>query len=181
MRAPIAAMVDRRLSNDGTMTLLRTPDTAAAAVKTICDYIGWRAAKVASGANTISAVKGWANERTTSCPSWAQALGLDTAYIAAGGAHAPLLDAYAALLDFSIGEHNACRRALATKLAETAREYGDAIAATTLLTQPGHSENDTLRALIEIDQAQGVLAALKRLVRSFKRPGKVPGMPGGAQ
>lgn len=163
------------------MTLLRTPDTAAAAVKTIGDYLGWRAAKVASGARTIAAVRGWANERTTSCPSWAQALGLDAAYIAAGGDHAPLLDAYAAQLDFSIGEHNACRRALATKLSETAREYGDAIAATTLLTQPGHSDNDTLRALIEIDQAQGVLAALKRVVRSFKRPGKVPGMPGGAQ
>ncbi|KQM79334.1 hypothetical protein ASE70_05550 [Sphingomonas sp. Leaf22] len=163
------------------MTLLRTPDSSAAAVKKIGDYLGWRAAKVAAGARTVSAVRGWSDERTTSCPNWAQALGLDAAYLAAGGDHAPLLDAYAASLDFAIGEHNACRRALASKLAETAREYGDAIAATSMLTQPGHSDNDTLRALIEIDQAQGVLAALKRCVRSFRMPGAGPGHHGGGK
>lgn len=161
------------------MTVPRTPDTSAHAVLKIAGLLGYEGAAQVAGRKP-ACIRDWTNEATTSCPTWAQAVALDAAYHDAGGESAPLFDAYAAALNISISERSTCRRELAVELADASRECGEAIGATALLTQPGHSDNDTLRALTEIDQAEGHLARLKRRARSFLSSGAGPDKPGGA-
>lgn len=162
------------------MTLPRTPDTCAHAVLKVAGLLGYaRAAEVVG--RKVACIRDWTNEATTSCPSWAQAVALDAAYHEAGGENAPLFDAYAAQLDIARADRDACRVALTTDLSEAASEFGEAFAAAVVLTQPGHTHNQALRAMIELDQAEGKLAGLKRRVRNFLKPGAGPGNPGGIQ
>jgi hypothetical protein len=118
---------------------------------------------------------------TTSCPSWAQAIALDAAYRAAGGEGAPLYEAYGAQLDLTFNALTACHTELATELADTLAEFGDAASATARLTVPGCTPNQVQAAIIEIDQAATLLTRMRRRVTSFLSPGTVSGKPGGAQ
>lgn len=162
------------------MTLPRTPDTSAHAVLRIAGTIGYDNAAHIVG-RKAACIRDWTNEATPSCPSFAQAIALDSAYIAAGGETAPLRDAYQAQLDVIVAERTACTRALSAEMATVAREYGDLFAAGLAVCQPGHSPNDVQRALLEADQAEGALAAFKRRLFSFLSTGAGPvGKAGGS-
>lgn len=155
------------------MTLPTTPGTFAFAVRRIADLIGYGNVAEIAG-RTEGAIRKWAHEGNTACPTIAQALALDAAYVAAGGHGTPLRDAYDAQLELAVTTATACHRAFAEELAGAAREAGDAIAAGMRLTQPGASHNDIQRALIEADQAEGMFAAIKRRASSFLSPGIRP-------
>lgn len=155
------------------MTLPRIPDTSADAVLQIAGHIGYPAAGTVVGRST-ACIRDWTNEATTSCPSFVQAVALDAAYIAAGGENAPLFDAYAAQLNITVAERTACVRALSEEVATAARECGELIATSLSVCQTGHSPNDVQRALLEADQAETAVAAIKRRLFSFLKTGAGP-------
>jgi hypothetical protein len=162
------------------MTLPRTPDTAAGAIVRIVGLIGYTAAAAVVG-RKVTCVRDWTNEATTSCPSFAQALALDAAFIAAGGENAPLHDAYAAQLEIELDVRTACTRTLSSEVATAARECGEFIAASLSVCQAGHSPNDVQRALLEADEAESRVAAVKRRLFSFLKTGAGPvGKAGGS-
>lgn len=155
------------------MTVPRTPDTSADAVLQIAGRIGYTAAAKIVGRST-ACIRDWTNEATTSCPSFAQAVALDAAYIAAGGENAPLHDAYAVQLEIVVAERTACARSLSREVAAAARECGEFIAASLSVCQPDHSPNDVQRALIEADEAESKIATIKRRLFSFRKTGAGP-------
>jgi hypothetical protein len=162
------------------VTVPRTPDTAADAVLQIAGSLGYEAAAAAAG-RSVACIRDWTNEATTSCPSFAQAIALDAAYIAAGGENAPLHDAYAAQLKITVEARTACARALSGEVATAAREFGEFIAASLPVCQTGHSPNDVQRALLEADQAETAIATIKRRLFSFLKTGAGPvGKAGGS-
>lgn len=163
------------------MTRPRTPDTCGHAILRIVVQIGGFDAAAAIVGRRPSCVRDWGNEATTSCPSWAQAIALDAAYRAAGGEGAPLYEAYGAQLDLTVNRLTACHAELASDLADTLSEFGDAASATARLTIPGCTPHQVQAAIIEIDQAETRLTRLRRRVMSFVKPGAGPGMPGGYQ
>ncbi|MFV0624906.1 hypothetical protein ACBY01_12975 [Sphingomonas sp. ac-8] len=66
-------------------------------------------------------------------------------------------------------------------MATAAREFGDLIAASLPVCQPGHSPNDVQRALLEADEAESAVAAVKRRLFSFLKTGAGPvGKAGGS-
>ncbi len=163
------------------MTLIRTPGTIAHAVTVIAGRLTNASAAATAGVKPRT-IHDWSHPEATSNLSitLGQAMALDAAYAAAGGEGAPLHTAYAAQLGQTVRQMTACHRELATDLADTSREVGEAIGAATLLIIPGASPNTVQRAAIEIDEAEGAIARLKRRVASFL-PGAGPGNPGGAQ
>jgi hypothetical protein len=162
------------------VTVPRTPDTSADAVLQIAGRIGYDSAAQIVG-RKAACIRDWTNEATTSCPSFVQAVALDAAYIAAGGENAPLHDAYAAQLRITVEDRTACARALSSEVATAARECGDLIAASLSVCQAGHSPNDVQRALLEADEAETAVAAIKRRLFSFLRTGAGPvGKAGGS-
>lgn len=164
------------------MTKPKTPNTSAHAVTRIVGLLGFELSREIVG-RSKHCLRGWMNEDRTSCPTWRQAIALDAAFAAAGGEGAPLLEAYADQLEVTIARRTACHRALVAEIATVSREFGEAIEATVSLTQPGHSENGTRRALIEIDQAESALVRMRRRVTSFLTfgAGSAAGKTGGAQ
>lgn len=149
------------------MTKLRAPLTHANAVTTIADLIGYCAAAQAVGLRSDRQIYYWADPDSDRCPNVAQAVALDAAYIAAGGAGAPMRDAHEAMLSAIAGEDIACQRALGEALAEASEEMGDALAAAVPLIQPGASPHQRSRALRETEQAFGAVGRMLRRVKSF--------------
>lgn len=160
------------------MTVERDPDTFDAAVTTIINLIGTDSAARAVG-KSVSLVEKWSRPRTNRSPDVHQALALDAAYMMAGGTCAPMHDMHDLLLRRDVGEGVACRRALATSIAEVSEEIGDAVAAAVLLTQPNATFQQKQRAWRETEQAFAAVGRLGRAVKKFLSTGGQA--PGGAQ
>lgn len=80
-----------------------------------------------------------------------------------------------------VEDRTACARALSSEVATAARECGDLIAASLSVCQAGHSPNDVQRALLEADEAETAVAAIKRRLFSFRKTGAGPvGKAGGS-
>ncbi len=160
------------------MTHLRTPETFAHAATEIAGRLGHaEAARIAR--RSVRTIHAWSHPDGKTTPTLRQASALDAAFIARGGEHAPFARAMAAAAEERVAERSACQIALASELAEAARECGDAIASGMALVHGTGSINDSQRALLDADEAVGAFTAVARRLRSFLTPGAGPGFPGG--
>lgn len=164
------------------MTLVRPPITWAQAATKVAGLIGWPAFAgiVRRGER---AVQYWGQPNCKTVPTIEQALLLDAAYRAAGGADAPFLDTFAALLDVQVTRDAAYLTELANDSAAFVREAGDLGAALFLATRPGASPRDHNRALVEAQQVETALGAIMRRLPSFLQfgAGSHAGNIGGTQ
>ena len=143
------------------MTNLRAPLTFSDATVRVAGVLTY-AAMARMVRKTERAVRYWSEEARGTTPTLAQALAFDAAYREAGGEGAPYRDAYDFQLGQAIARADACRLALSGEIADAARECGEAIAATILVTTSNASPRDTIRAAAE---AEGAVVAMGRLVR----------------
>jgi len=117
----------------------------------------------------------WMHPMARAYPTIEQALALDTAFAAAGGEGAPLLETYAQQIDNRLGQQVASRIALAGELATAAKECGEAIAHGLAVAQPGSGPREAHRALSETEEAKSAMAVVVRRISSFLSPGAAPG------
>jgi len=163
------------------MTSLRAHDTFAHAMKRVGDLLTWEVCGKMAG-KTPRNVRYWSQGRTLSTPPIALALAYDAAYQAAGGEGAPFRDAYAFQFEEITTRRTACQRELANAIADVARESGETIAATIVLTQSNASPLLTLRASAEVGQLRAACNRLARLLVPFfpAGAGSVAGIAGGS-
>lgn len=164
------------------MTKARIPDTFADAMTQVAGVLGWpECARIAR--RKERAIRKWSDPDTGTVPDLNIALALDRAFALAGGEGAPFRDAFSTQLDIQVERHNACRRQLAADAADFVREAGDLGSALIIAAQPGASQRDMHRVLVEAQQADGVLRRIKRRVPLFLRlaTGARPGNVGGPQ
>jgi hypothetical protein len=152
------------------MTHLRAPMTFPAAMTRVAGVVGWPACAKMAGRRERT-VRYWSQDSCKASPPVSLALAFDAAYQLAGGDGAPFLDAFAHQLQTARDRQDACRRELANAIADVARESGEAIAASIVLTSSNASPLSTLRASAEVGQ---LLAACHRLARRM-----VPFLPAG--
>lgn len=155
------------------MTKLRAPLTFAQATARVAGLVTY-ATMAQITRRKERAVRYWSEPDCKSAPTVLQALALDAAYRAAGGEDAPFLDTYALLLDVELQSQAACRVELATEIAETARECGEAIATSIAVASSNASPRATMRAVAEAEQAHSRTGALLRRLMSFLPAGAGP-------
>ena len=163
------------------MTKARTPDSFADAMTKVMALIGApAAAKIVDRADRT--IYEWANPDSDTLPTLMQALALDTAYRLAGGEDAPFRDAFSQQLDIEVEQQDACRRALVTDSIDFIREASELHAALFTAAQPGASQRDHHRCLVEAQQVDGVLRRIRRRLPGFLRPvtSTGPGNAGGS-
>ncbi len=155
------------------MTALRDPFTFADAMTRVRLVIGWKAARSIARVSDRTA-RAWSEEGSNRRPRVDVALRLDAAYQAAGGDGAPFLEAFGFQLDVTVQRQEACRAALAAELMVLLKEFGEAMSAAMLLTQPGTSPRDAHRAFAEAQQLGQLLDAVMRRLSSFLTTGAGP-------
>lgn len=164
------------------MTKARPALTFAQAITRIAGEIGWpRTAEIVGRAERT--VRLWSEPDQGGTPTLEQALALDTAYVAAGGSGAPLLDSYALQMGVQVTADQACYRALAADLGRLAKEHGDATEATLAVLAPGVPETKIHRAIAEQEDVVSAGSAVIRRLKSFLSSGAGPvaGKDGGAR
>lgn len=148
------------------MTKLRTPLTFADAMTRVAGAIGWpECCRITGRADRT--VRAWSDPETKTVPPIDQCRDLDVAYREAGGEGSPFLEAYEFQLGVHFDRQDACRRALSAEVGATMAEIGQALAAALVLTDPGASPRDALRAFAETQQADAAVATLLRRIASF--------------
>lgn len=133
------------------MTKVRPPVSFADAVTRIAGRIGWDGAAQAVG-KAERTVRNWSDPDTGALPTIEDALRLDAAYLAAGGAEAPI----AAVFLFRLDREAAVRadpEQLMAATATAAREAGEAVSALVVASQPGASPQARAVAQKEIAEA----------------------------
>lgn len=150
------------------MTTIRSPRTFANAMTRVAASLSFETCrKIVHRSNRT--VRYWSEERSKKRPTIEQALRFDIAYRLAGGEGAPFLDTYMYKLDVAVEAAIACRDALAGDFATFARESGEAIAAGFAVTLSNASERDIIRAVVEVEEAESALAAIRRRLASIAR------------
>lgn len=163
------------------MTKLRRPGTTQYAVHLICQRLGAERAAQLCGAAPRTLYK-WSDPDEQSSPPIAQAIMLDRAYAAAGGASLPLFDLYRGAVAVEVAELDACRLALTDDLAETAREFGDVVESTMRAAQPNATPRDVLTAMQETEELRTATdTVLRRLGSIFRRGAGPRPVMGGTQ
>lgn len=155
------------------MTKRRIPGTWPAAVTQIAEHLGVRHAARAAGVGERTIYK-WSDPDMATTPTLAQAVALDRAYIAAGGAAMPLLECYGRMVDPAAADPAACPHALVIEIAEVAREAGEAVSFSLIASQPDVSRAAMLRAMQETHEAAQAVSSLSRRLRSIFRRGAGP-------
>ena len=164
------------------MTKPRAALTFAQAITRVCGLIGYPEAARITG-RSDRAVRYWTEDDQDGQPTLTQALALDAAYRAAGGADAPILESYAAQLDVRLSDDIACRMELTAAIGTVAQEVGEALNHALAVTAPGASPAQVHRAITETQDAGGRIAVLLRRLGSFLKPAVAAGAGpvGGAQ
>ncbi len=123
----------------------------------------------------------WADPDSGTLPSLPIALAFDTAYQLAGGEDAPFRDAFGQQLGIAVERQDACRRALVADQIDFIREAADLSTALIDAAQPGASPLAHHRALVEVQQVDGVLRRLRQRLPVFLRSAmsSEPGNAGG--
>jgi hypothetical protein len=160
------------------VTKARTPDSFADAMTKVIAFIGAPAAAKAVDRCERTLYE-WANPDSHTLPSLMQALALDTAYRLDGGEDAPFRDAFGQQLDNEVKQQDACRRELVNDSIDFIREASELHAALFNAAQPGASQRDHHRAMVEVQQVDGVLRRIRRRLPGFLRPVSAPGNAGG--
>lgn len=146
------------------MTKLRDPGTFADAVTRVVGVITWAKAADVVGKSERT-VRNWSEGNTGALPTIEEALLLDAAYLAAGGGHAPLMQAYELMLK-NMTEARADAAAIAAMIAPTAREGGEAVAALADASRPDADEATRALAGREcMEAAEAFTNAARKLLR----------------
>ncbi|HMO74546.1 MAG TPA: hypothetical protein PKD99_02410 [Sphingopyxis sp.] len=98
-------------------------------------------------------VRNWSDPDTPEEIPVGRAIALDLAYIEAGGAGAPIFEAYALQLELAEAEQFADRLELLRHAQSVVRETGDANAAIIGAAQPTAGDAERARALAEVAEA----------------------------
>lgn len=156
---PIPAAGHRRLRSAGrfAVTKLRPPSSFELAITRIAGLIGFEEVARIAG-RSDRAVRDWSDPDVDTLPSIAQALALDAAYRAAGGADHPIHQVYALRLDaeaMALPDAEAIRASAAL----AAREGGEAISALIAASDPNASPAVRARALLETQEAMTAFTA----------------------
>lgn len=149
------------------MTKPRVPISFGQAIARIAGVIGWDEAGLLCGRAGRTA-RLWSETDKTASPTLEQAIALDSAYLAAGGLGAPILECYALKVDVQLADSLACRIALTEDIGTLARESGEAISFALLAARPGSTPKDMHRALGEAEEAVSlhhrIMARIKGLL-----------------
>ena len=150
------------------MTKLRTPDSPQHAMLTIARRIGWPAAAKLVGRGERQ-VRRWSEPEHTASISLIDAARLDRAYLAAGGDFPPFEAWYCLQRALFAARAAHAMSLIGDRVADAARETGEALAARVLATMPGACEQMHRDADRETDEA--ILAlALTRSAGTFGVP-----------
>lgn len=138
------------------MTKRRDPASFADAVTKIAGRLTYAGAAAAAKCSERT-VRNWSDPGTRTMPSLADALRLDTAYMAAGGAKPPLMSVYALKLQIA-GEAPADVHAIAEATGKAARESGEGVAALVAASRPGATKFERQAARREALEASEAFA-----------------------
>jgi len=147
------------------MTKATLPFTFADAVKRTTARIDDKELERLFGRNWSSTVQAWRNDSNPRWPRVDQALALDLAYAAAGGAGSPFLDAFQVAVRAAGDAREACRNALTATIATFAKDSGELLAASIAVIHPDATQREVDRALVE---AQDVVTCADMFVRELK-------------
>jgi hypothetical protein len=157
------------------MTKTRAPLSFSLAITTVAGVIGWKtAARITR--RSVRTIRHWSESDKHGSPSLEQAIALDRAYVAAGGAMAPILASYMLQMDVAAVDPVACRAALAEDIALLSRETGDAISHCIQALQPGSTPAEIYRAIAETQEADAVIPRLLGRLKAL-----LPGNGAGAE
>lgn len=157
------------------MTKNRAPLSFSLAITTVAGVIGWQtAARITR--RSVRTIRHWSESDRHGAPTLDQAIALDRAYVAAGGAMAPILASYMLQMDVAAVDPVACRTALAEDIALLSRETGDAISHCIQALQPGSTPAEIYRAIAETQEADAVIPRLLGRLKAL-----LPGNGAGAE
>jgi methionine aminopeptidase len=157
------------------MTKTRAPLSFSLAITTVAGVIGWQtAARITR--RSVRTIRHWSESDRHGAPTLDQAIALDRAYVAAGGAMAPILASYMLQMDVAAVDPVACRTALAEDIALLSRETGDAISHCIQALQPGSTPAEIHRAIAETQEADAVIPRLLGRLKAL-----LPGNGAGAE
>jgi hypothetical protein len=157
------------------MTKTRAPLSFSLAITTVAGVIGWQtAARITR--RSVRTIRHWSESDKHGTPTLDQAIALDRAYVAAGGAMAPILASYMLQMDVAAVDPVACRTALAEDIALLSRETGDAISHCIQALQPGSTPAEIYRAIAETQEADAVIPRLLGRLKAL-----LPGNGAGAE
>ncbi|MCW2383346.1 hypothetical protein M2338_002911 [Sphingobium sp. B2D3B] len=148
------------------MTKRREPLSFAAAVNTVGSLVGWaQLAQILGKSERL--IRYWSDEDHRAQPSLEQAMALDRAYLAAGGNHAPVLEAYADQLDLHAWTSSPCQAGLASDISTATRETAEAISISITLIQPGATLPDMRSAQREVNEGIDALNRVRARLNSM--------------
>ncbi len=151
------------------MTKRRDPLSFELALTRIAGLIGWTAAAKLLGQSERT-VRNWSDPDTGAGINLDAALKLDVAYQAAGGDGTPMFDCYATRLQVETRAALWSSDALAAFAATSAKEGGEAIAASINAARPGASTADKVIAEREIEESIAALHDTLRCLRAGRGP-----------
>jgi len=155
------------------MTKQRIPGTWAHAAFTIGEQIGAkRAAAVAKVSERT--FYNWADPDLEATPTLAQAFALDMAFVDDGGDALPFLAVYQAASECRAIVIDPCRLALVDEIAETAKEFGEAVEHGLAAARPTASRSDVLRAMTEAAELEQATKNFTRRLGAIFRRGAGP-------
>lgn len=148
------------------MTKIREPMSFAAAVNTVAGLVGWEhLAEILGRSERL--IRYWSDDDHRARPSLEQAVELDRAYLAAGGTHAPMLEAFASQLQIDAVMTPPCTDALATGIAEATRETAEAISNSIGLLHRGSTLPQKREAMREINEGIDAMNRMRAIVHSM--------------
>ncbi|SFR79696.1 hypothetical protein [Sphingomonas jatrophae] len=141
------------------MTKPLQPLTFENALARIASLIGWASCAQITGASERT-VRSWSERDIPGRVRLDAALALDSAWIAAGGDGAPLLECYALRVEADSVAVRACTDALRRHAIDVIRANADAEAALVAATAPGATAADFIVAEREVEEAHSELAGV---------------------
>ncbi|WP_313539714.1 hypothetical protein [Sphingomonas sp.] len=160
------------------MTKQRIPGTWAHAAFTIGERIGAKRAAAAAqvGERTFY---NWADPDLETTPTLTQAFALDLAFADAGGEELPFLAVYQAASACRAIVVEPCCLALVDEIAETAKEFGEAVEHSLAAARPTASRSQVLRAMTEAVELQQATKNIVRRLGAIIRRGAGPRLQAG--
>lgn len=144
------------------MTKLREPLSIHAAVFTVCDYIGWDVAADVC-AISESQLRKYTDPATSRDISGKNIIRLDSAFIKAGGDHAPISSAIQAQISLQSGVPEIIDEHIIEIAGELSLEVGEAIDAVLKSDRNHRAKKNAHRELSEVLEV--VLKAIKKIGR----------------
>jgi hypothetical protein len=159
------------------MTKSRAPLTCELALTKVAGLIGWAAAAEITGFKERT-IRNWSDPDTSAEISLRAACQLDVAYRLAGGDGAPMLQCYAVRVDSDTLAATPDIARLQALVAHSAKEGGEATAASIIASRLDADDSDLAVAARELEESiaaqTSVLSMVRRLLCGPGAPGVAP-------